>query len=143
MRKHGSVKTSNSIEPRVGAALDARLVVPTKTDLYTYEYFYKGMIVSVTDEDTAYMLCGDNPNIAESWLAIGSSGETQRSVATKSDLYKLSSAKRGDIFYVIDEDVYYKLANDLPSFEASWVVYADGTANMEEISETDIDEMFT
>ena len=142
MRQHGSVRTSNSIEPRMGAALDARLVVPTKADLYTYLYFYKGMIVSVTDEDKAYMLTTDNPKLETSWVLVGSSDDIHRSVATKTDLYGLSSAKRGDIFYVVDEDAYYKLINDLPSYEASWVLYADGTAIMEEISEADIDEMF-
>ena len=61
-------------------------------------------------------------------------------VQTKQDLYTLDNTYRGMIVYVIDEDQYYKLINDLPSYEASWVIYTNG---MEEVTESEIDAMFT
>ena len=61
-------------------------------------------------------------------------------VQTKQDLYTLENTYRGMIIYVIDEDNYYKLVNDLPSFDASWTLYS---IEMEEVTEAEIEAMFT
>lgn len=62
-------------------------------------------------------------------------------VETKEDLYGLDYSYRGLQVYVIDEDAYYKLINDLPAFEASWVLIGNGE-EYDEITESDIDAMF-
>ena len=58
-RIQGTLKLSSNIEPQVGAPLDARTVVDTKSELTregNYEYSYVGMMVSVRDEANVYIL---------------------------------------------------------------------------------------
>ena len=52
----------------MNAPVDARLVVPTKTDLYNMEYFYRGMRVYVHDEGVYYELINDLPAYPASWV---------------------------------------------------------------------------
>lgn len=70
MRPEGTLKLSSNIEPRMNAPLDARLVVPTRADLFLLEYFYKGMVVSVS-AGGLYQLTGDDPTVEENWASIG------------------------------------------------------------------------
>lgn len=67
--------------------------------------------------------------------------DARTGVPTKTDLYGLSYAYRGLIVYVKDEDAYYKLINDLPAYEASWILYGAG-GDFNEITEAEIDSMF-
>lgn len=79
--------------------------------------------------------------IIKNGIPYGGSGGFETSVPAKTDLYNLTeSFKRGMIVYVIDEDKYYRLINDLPGSEASWVEAHVGA--MEEITEAEIDAMF-
>lgn len=68
-RPEGTLKLSSNTEPRMNAPLDARLVVPTKSDLYTMQYFYRGMIVYVHDIGEYYELVNDLPQFEASWKA--------------------------------------------------------------------------
>lgn len=69
-RQEGTFKLNGNFEPRVNAPLDARLVVPTKTELYNLEYTYRGMRVYVEDEKTHYELLNDLPQYEASWKEV-------------------------------------------------------------------------
>lgn len=73
-RQEGTLKLASNMEPRVNAPVDARLVVPTKTDLYAMQYFYRGMLVYVKDEDAYYKLVNDLPAYPASWAFYGQAG---------------------------------------------------------------------
>lgn len=63
-----------------------------------------------------------------------------RSVPTKQDLYTLTNTYRGMLVYVIDEDKYYRLVNDLPAFEASWREWV--SEELVEMTDAEIDALF-
>lgn len=67
--------------------------------------------------------------------------DARLSANTKADLYTIQYAYRGMIVYVKEEDAYYKLINDLPAYEASWILYGAG-GDFSEITEAEIDAMF-
>ena len=71
-RQEGTYKFGSNLEPKFNAPVDARLVVPTKTDLYTMQYPYRGMKVYVQDEDAEYKLVNDLPAYEASWQVVGS-----------------------------------------------------------------------
>ena len=73
-RSKGSANFAGSLEVLAGAPLDARLVVNSKIDLTaatSYPYKYIGMIVSVKDEERAYMLIGNDPTDIDNWRIVG------------------------------------------------------------------------
>lgn len=70
-RPEGTLKLTSNTEPKMNAPLDARLVASTKSDLYTMQYFYRGMIVYVKDEDAYYKLINDLPAFSASWELYG------------------------------------------------------------------------
>lgn len=73
-RQIGTLKISSNMEPRMGAPLDARSIVPLKTDLTasgTFEYSYVGMIVAVQEEGKAYILASKPTTVLSNWTAIG------------------------------------------------------------------------
>lgn len=78
--------------------------------------------------------------IIKNGIPYSGNGELETSVLSKTDLYNLADSKRGMIVYVINEDKYYRLINDLPGSEASWV--EAHIEAMEEITEAEIDAMF-
>lgn len=76
---NGKILFASSIQPTGAQPLDDRTVVKSLSDLYNAETFglaiYKGMVVSVTDEQKQYMLIDDkNPTSASSWIPTGSGG---------------------------------------------------------------------
>lgn len=76
-RVQGSLKLSSNIELRAGAPLDARAIVPLKTDLTaaaSFEYSYVGMSVVVQEEGKMYVLRAKPTTEATNWVAIGSEG---------------------------------------------------------------------
>lgn len=85
-RTEGSLKLSSNFEVRLNAPVDARLVVPTKTDLYSMEYFYRGMRVYVHDEGVYYELVNDLPAFEASWKQIGDGGEYDFVEITEADI---------------------------------------------------------
>lgn len=74
-RPEGTYKFGSNFEPKFNAPVDARLVVPTKTDLYAMQYAYRGMQVYVKDEDTYYRLINDLPALEASWQEVVSGGQ--------------------------------------------------------------------
>lgn len=74
-RQEGTYKLGSNMEPKVNAPVDARLVVPTKSDLYAFQYFYRGMVVYVKDEAAYYKLINDLPAFPASWELYGGGGE--------------------------------------------------------------------
>ena len=73
-RSKGSANLAASLEVLAGAPLDARLVVNTKADLTaatSYPYKYIGMIVSVKNEQRAYMLVGNDTTVEDNWKVVG------------------------------------------------------------------------
>ena len=73
-RPEGTLKLTSNTEPKMNAPLDARLVAPTKSDLYTMQYFYRGMRVYVRDEGVYYELINDLPQYEASWRSDGDGG---------------------------------------------------------------------
>lgn len=73
-RQEGTLKLTSNIEPRMNAPLDARSTVPTKADLYTLEYAYEGMIVSLKTGG-AFQLVGSDPALEANWVAVGGDAE--------------------------------------------------------------------
>lgn len=73
-RQEGTYKLGSNMEPKVNAPVDARLVVPTKSDLYAFQYFYRGMRVYVHDEGVYYELINDLPQHEASWRSDGDAG---------------------------------------------------------------------
>lgn len=74
-RQEGTLKLTSNIEPKMNAPLDARLVVPAKEDLYTFEYFYRGMVVYVRNTGEHYELVNDLPQYEASWKPHAAGGE--------------------------------------------------------------------
>ena len=78
-RKEGSLKLSSNIEPRMGAPLDARSIVPTYADLTVasnFEYTYIGMIVAVQATGEAYILKNEPTTTASNWVKFATGGDT-------------------------------------------------------------------
>lgn len=93
-RKIGSLSLSSNLEPEVSAPLDARMLVPSVTDLLVeenFEYAYTGMIVAVRDTGKLYILTDDDPTIGDNWQEIGggSSDPNDLRLADDDDIDKL------------------------------------------------------
>lgn len=74
-RQEGTLKLNSNVESRFNAPLDARTVVPSKSDLYGLLYAYRGLIVYVKDEAVYYKLINDLPAFPASWIVYGGDGE--------------------------------------------------------------------
>lgn len=88
-RIQGTLKLSSNIEPQVGAPLDARTIVETKSELTregNYNYSYIGMMVSVRDEANVYILKAKPTTVASNWAAVASSDEVGDMYYTKSEI---------------------------------------------------------
>lgn len=74
-RSKGTMKISSNIEPRLGAPLDARMVVPTLADLTTsdnFPYPYVGMLVAVQATGKLYILKATPVTTSTNWAEVGS-----------------------------------------------------------------------
>lgn len=75
-RSKGTMKVSANIEPRIGAPLDARMVVSTLADLTTsgnFPYPYVGMLVAVQATNKLYMYNGGTITSSSAWDEVGGS----------------------------------------------------------------------
>lgn len=102
-RIQGTLKLSSNIEPRVGAPLDARLVVDTKSELTregNFTYCYVGMIVSVKDESKIYILKAKPATEAANWGLV--SGPSDASVQV-TELPEASETELGNIYQYVGE----------------------------------------
>ena len=75
-RSTGTMKLSSNFEPRLGAPLDARIVVPTLADLTAsgnFPYPYAGMVVAVQATSELYIYNGGTITSSDSWKKVGDS----------------------------------------------------------------------
>ena len=89
-RSKGTMKVSANIEPRIGAPLDARMVVPTLADLTTsgnFPYPYQGMIVAVQATNKLYMYNGGTITSSESWDEVGGSAVSGNAGSVTQPIY--------------------------------------------------------
>lgn len=78
-RQPGLNNFAGTLEVLAGGPLDARCVVPAKSDLTTsgtFPYAYVGMIVSVEAEGKAYILTDLDYTDTDNWTEIGSGGSS-------------------------------------------------------------------
>lgn len=123
-RNKGTFQFSANFEVKTAEALDPRVVVSTKSDLINKDtwpgdgeiiYLYKGILVSVQDEDSVYML-KDYTKILESdysgWKKVNTEIEVVDNL-TSEDKDKALSAYQGKIL----SDKIEKGLNTLLSWE--------------------------
>ena len=123
-RNKGTFQFSANFEVKTAEALDPRVVVSTKSDLINKDtwpgdgeiiYLYKGILVSVQDEDSVYML-KDYTKILESdysgWKKVNTEIEIVDNL-TSEDKDKALSAYQGKIL----SDKIEKGLNTLLSWE--------------------------
>ena len=73
-RSTGTMKLSSNFEPRLGAPLDGRAIVPTYADLTTadnWPYPYVGMLVAVQATGKVYVLKAVPVTTASNWAEVG------------------------------------------------------------------------
>ena len=78
-RLPGTIKLASTIEPRVGAPLDARERVFNKADLTaaaSFPYFWVGMEVYCAEDSKKYRLVGEDPTTLSNWEEVGTGGDT-------------------------------------------------------------------
>ena len=93
-RSKGTMKISSNIEPRLGAPLDARMVVPTLADLTTsdnWDYAYVGMLVAVQATGKLYILKATPVTTANNWVEVSGSADLT-DYYTKAEVDALVSA---------------------------------------------------
>ena len=76
-RQKGSLSLSGTIEPLAGGALDARMTVPTESDLIiaaNFPYPYVGLFTVVKATGEMWVLTNEDVTNIENWHKIGSGG---------------------------------------------------------------------
>lgn len=104
-RNKGMFQFAANFEIKNAAALDPRMVVATKAELYNKEtwpydgdtaYLYNGLVVAVTEENQLYMLIDSANYTAEaSWKKIGSEKTIVEDSLTSSSVENALSANQG------------------------------------------------
>lgn len=102
MRVNGNFNFPINFEPTGQMILDARLTVPTRSDLTTAytekKNYYPKMVVTVEDENALYMLTGSNPSQSSSWTRLDAGATTEvtvENVLTSSSATNALSAAMG------------------------------------------------
>lgn len=102
MRVNGNFNFPINFEPTGQMILDARLTVPTRSDLTTAytekKNYYPKMVVTVEDENALYMLTGSDPSQAASWTRLDAGATTEvavENVLTSSSATNALSAAMG------------------------------------------------
>lgn len=93
-RSKGTMKISSNIEPRLGAPLDARMVVPALVDLTTadnFPYAYVGMLVAVQATGKLYILKALPVTTSTNWAEVGSTADLSN-YYTKAEVNALVAA---------------------------------------------------
>lgn len=125
-RNKGTFQFAANFEVKAAAALDPRVAVATKAELINKEtfpydgdtiYLYKGILVSVQEENAIYMLT-DTSKILSSdysgWLRVDAGNAEQVEVVdnlTSDDTNKALSAKQGKVLMGEIDGVKAKLVN--------------------------------
>lgn len=102
MRVNGNFNFPINFEPTGQMILDARLTVPTRSDLTTAytekKNYYPKMVVTVEDENALYMLTGSDPSKSASWTRLDAGATTEvavENVLTSSSATNALSAAMG------------------------------------------------
>lgn len=102
MRVNGNFNFPINFEPTGQMILDARLTVPTRSDLTTAytekKNYYPKMVVTVEDENALYMLTGSDPSQSASWTRLDAGATTEvavENVLTSSSATNALSAAMG------------------------------------------------
>lgn len=87
----------------MGAPADARALVSLKADLTadgSFPFHYIGMLVSVQEDETLYMLIGTDPTKEESWKKVGDNGVE----LTLAEYNALPAAQKmnGTVYFITD-----------------------------------------
>lgn len=102
MRVNGNFNFPINFEPTGQMILDARLTVPTRSDLTTAytekKNYYPKMVVTVENENALYMLTGSDPSQSASWTRLDAGATTEvavENVLTSSSATNALSAAMG------------------------------------------------
>lgn len=138
-RNKGTFQFAANFEVKAAAALDPRVVVATKTELISKEtwpydgdtiYLYKGIVVSVQEENAVYMLVDTAKVLSEDysgWLRVDAGNAEQVEVVdnlTSDATDKALSAKQGKVLMGEIDGVKAKLVN-IYTYKGSKDKYAD------------------
>ena len=148
VRNKGTFQFAANFEIKNAAALDPRMVVATKAELYNKEtwpydgdtaYLYNGLVVAVTEENELYMLIDSENYTSESaWKKIGGGKQTvvEDSLDSESATSALS-AKQGKVLKgLIDAIPSYEIAKTENGYKL--VTEEGGEAKGEIISFSDL-----
>lgn len=136
-RNKGQFVFAANFEVKAAAALDPRVAVATKAELFVKDtwphdggdpYLYDGLVVGVVDEQAVYMLV-DRSKYAEEagWLRVDAGNAEQVEVVdnlTSDDADKALSAKQGKVLMGEIDGVKAKLVN-IYTYKGSKEKYAD------------------
>lgn len=144
-RNKGTFQFAANFEVKAAAALDPRVVVATKAELVAKEtwpydgdtvYLYKGILVSVQEENAIYMLT-DTSKILSSdysgWLRVDAGNAEQVEVVdnlTSDDTNKALSAKQGKVLMGEITGVKRKISS-IYKYKGSVTNYSDLPQNAE------------
>ena len=100
-RLPGTIKLASTIEPRVGAPLDARQIVTTKAELTesgSFPYSYVGMSVYCKQDGKTYQLVNEDPTSETSWEILpGEDTEARETAAGAMALAEQGSSKANEV----------------------------------------------
>lgn len=144
-RQLGTYTLSSNIEMNAGAPLDARDIVPAKSDLTTsgaFPYAYIGMETYVVAENKKYRLIGADYTDISNWEEVGTSN-TEFVEISWADYQELTTEEKedptkeyfvpdypvqGDViegYYVNDTHLYVKGVQIIPGYLYGNTFYAD------------------
>lgn len=98
-RQLGTYTLSSNIEMNAGAPLDARDIVPAKSDLTTsgaFPYAYIGMETYVVAENKKYRLVGADYTDISNWEEVGSGGDVEFVEISWDDYQELTTEEKND-----------------------------------------------
>ena len=98
-RQLGTYTLSSNIEMNAGAPLDARDIVPAKSDLTTsgaFPYAYIGMETYVVAENKKYRLVGADYTDISNWEEVGSGGDAEFVEISWDDYQELTTEEKND-----------------------------------------------
>jgi hypothetical protein len=107
-RSTGTMKLSSNFEPRLGAPLDARIVVPTVADLTAsgnFPYPYVGMVVAVQATSELYVYGGGGTTTLTNWKKVGNENPISGDVGDSKTPIYLNDGTFTALDYTIEKSV--------------------------------------
>lgn len=119
-RQKGSATFAGTIEVNAGGPLDARSVVPSKSDLTVasnFPYPYEGMVVYCKDNDELYKLTADDVTVATNWVKVGSGGGGDSDSSAYQIKYSTDEQIVGE--WIDGKPIYQKTLTGLSNYSVS------------------------